>query len=80
MRPAEPVGIGVVAVAEHGHAGVRGHDGGRIDPRDVGYHQVGGGARDGGQLMPAQEALEPSAEEEVDPLEYDRRHGATVAG
>ena len=79
VRPAETVGVGVIAVAEDGQARIRRHDLVDVDPGDVGDDQIGRDAALGGQRVLAKEPFQPPAEEEIDSLELDRRHGRTVA-
>lgn len=80
MRAPQAFGVGVIAVAKDGQAWVGRHNGGGVHTRDVGDDQVRRDARLGGQRVLAKKPLEPSAEEEVDTLELDRRHVLTVAG
>jgi len=67
--------VGVIRVPEYRNVGPRVDDLVRLDARDIRDHEVrsiDAVARD--QTMTRQQALQFSAEEEVDPDEQDRRH------
>ena len=75
MRAPQALRVGEVRVAENRHVGVAVRDVVRIDPRDVGNHEVGW--LDPVRCLEAmlrQERLELAPNEEVDPAQEDRRH------
>lgn len=72
---AQAGGVGMVRVPEDRNVRVRVGDLLRIDPRDVGDHEVGAlGALDRDEVVLRQERLELAPEEEVDPTQQDRGH------
>ena len=80
VRPLEARLVGVVRVPEDRDVGPRVDDLVGLDARDVGDDEVGRvDAVAGHQPVRWKQAFQLSAEEEVDPDEQDRRHGATVA-
>jgi predicted metal-dependent hydrolase len=73
----EATRVGVIRETEDGHVGVRVGDLVGIDPGDVGDHEVrrvDAVGRD--QMMFGEERVQLAPEEEVDPTQQDRRHGA----
>ena len=75
MRATQSLGVGVVRVAEDRHVGVVVRDVVRVDPRDVGDHEIGWLDPVGRlEAMLRQERLELAPDEEVDPAQEDRRH------
>ena len=75
VRATQPRSVRVVGEPEHRDVGEAVGDVVRIDPRDVGDHEIGRLDTVGGlEAMLREERLELAAEEEVDPDEQDRRH------
>ena len=75
MRAAQSRRVGVIRVPEDRHVGIVVRDVGRVDPRDVGDHEIG--LLDPVRRLEAmlrQERLELAPDEEVDPAQEDRRH------
>ena len=75
VRATQPLGVGVVRVAQYRHVRVGVCDVVRVDPRDVGDHKIGW--LDPVRRLEAmlwQKRLELPPDEEVDPTEEDRRH------
>ena len=75
MGTPQSLRVGVVRVAEDRHVGVVVGDVIRVDPRNVGDHEVGW--LDPVRCLEAmlwQERLELAPNEEVDPAQEDRRH------
>ena len=75
VRASQSLGVGVIGVTENRHIGIAVGDVVRVDPRDVGDHEIG-------RLDPVsrleamlrQERLELAPDKEVDPAQEDRRH------
>jgi Domain of unknown function (DUF309) len=79
VRGAQSGGVGVVRVTEDRHVEVRVGDLLRIDARDVDDHEVRRiRVLDRDEVVVGQERLELPPEEEIDPTQQDRRHGANV--
>ena len=75
VRAPQSLRVGVVRVTEDRHVGVVVGDIVRVDPRDVGDHEVG--SLDPVRRLEAmlrQERLELAPDEEVDPAQEDRCH------
>jgi len=75
MSSPQSLRVGVVRVAEDRHVEVRVRDVVRVDPRDVGNHEVSWlDPIRRLEAMLRQERLELAPDEEVDPAQEDRRH------
>ena len=75
VRPAEPSGVRMVRKTEDRDFRKPVGDVVRIDPRDVGDHEIGRLDTVGGlEAVLWEERLELAPEEEVDPCEQDRSH------
>ncbi len=79
VRPPQAVCVRVIREAEDRHGRESVGNLVRLDPRDVGDHEVrrvDAVTRD--KVVAGQECLELAPEEEVDPHEQDRRHGVSL--
>jgi hypothetical protein len=76
MSAAQAGRVRVIRVAEDRHVRIGVRDVDRVDPRDVGDHEVGRvDPFRGLEPMLGESALQLAPDEEIDPAEQDGRHG-----